>query len=156
MSVHAWFPSKHDIFVGGGDVPTDRLAVELTGGEGDILDRVKRWANAEGGWRTEPEDLARLRHRILLADPHLRALQRPRQQDVEDLIAKAIADENDLPPDAIAPKALAAAIVTTLLALQERFAEHGPSDPADYFGGASQMLRAALTALHARSDSSAR
>jgi len=155
-TVHAWFPSKDDIFVGGGDLPTDRLAVELTEGEGDLLDRVIRWANAEGASRPEPEDLARLRHRILLGDPHLRALQRARQQDVEDVIAKAIADESDLPSDAIAPKALAAAIVTTLLGLQERFATHGPSDQDDYFGGASEMLRAALAALPARSGSPAR
>jgi AcrR family transcriptional regulator len=151
-TVHAWFPSKDDIFVGGGDLPTDRLASELTDGEGDVLDRVRRWAGTEGATRPEPEDLARLRHRILLGDPHLRALQRGRQQDVEDLIAKAIADESDLPHDAVAPKALAAAIVAALLALQQRFVEHGPSDHADYFGGASEMLRAALATLHARSD----
>src|SRR5207302_94709 len=82
---------------------------------------------------------------------HLRALQRARQQGVEDLIAKAIADESDLPHDAIAPKALAAAIVTTLLALQEGFAEHGPPDHPDFFGGASKMLGAALAAPAVRS-----
>ena len=77
-------------------------------------------------------------------------------EGVEDLIAKAIADESDLPHDAIAPKALAAAIVTTLLALQEGFAEHGPSDHPDFFGGASKMLGAALAALPARSGTADR
>jgi AcrR family transcriptional regulator len=151
-TVHAWFPSKDDIFVVGADLPKDRLAAELKDGEGDLIDRVRRWVEAEGDSRPEPEDVARLRHRVLLTDPHLRALQRARQQDVEDLIAAAIAAGNDLPRDAIAPKALAAAIVTTLLALQERFVAHGHSQEADHFGGASEMLRAALTALHARAD----
>ena len=93
----AWFPSKDDIFVGGGGLPTDRLAAELNDGEGDLLDRVRRWANAEGNSRPGPEDLARFRHRVLLGDPHLRALQRAGQQDVEDLIAQTIADESHLP-----------------------------------------------------------
>ena len=78
-------------------VSPPRLAAELNDGEGDLLDRVRRWANAEGNSRPGPEDLARFRHRVLLGDPHLRALQRAGQQDVEDLIAQTIADESHLP-----------------------------------------------------------
>src|SRR6266536_6262109 len=109
-TVHAWFPSKEDIVVGASDLPIDRLAAELADGEGDTLDRIRRWIDAEGALRTEPDDLARLRHRLLLADPHMRTLQRARQQAAEELIASAIADEAGLRRDAVAPRALGAAV----------------------------------------------
>jgi AcrR family transcriptional regulator len=145
-TVHQWFPSKEDIIVGASREPLERLAAELAEGEGDILDRLHRWLEAEGDRRTEPDDLARLRHRVLLADPHLRAVQRARLQDLEELLAAAIAKDASLPPDAVAPRALAAAIATTLLALQERFVQD--DDPeATRFEGSNEMLRAALAAL---------
>lgn len=148
-TVHAWFPSKEDIVVGASDLPIDRLAAELADGEGDTLDRIRRWIDAEDALRTEPDDLARLRHRLLLADPHMRTLQRARQQAVEELIASAIADEAGLPRDAVAPRALAAAVITILLAMQERFADDNDAYASD-FEGAQAMLRAALTALRDR------
>lgn len=148
-TVHAWFPSKEDIVVGASDLPIDRLAAELADGEGDTLDRIRRWIDAEDALRTEPDDLARLRHRLLLADPHMRTLQRARQQAVEELIASAIADEAGLPRDAVAPRALAAAVITILLAMQERFADDNDAYARD-FEGAQAMLRAALTALRNR------
>ncbi len=148
-TVHAWFPSKEDIVVGAVDLPIERLAAELADGEGDTLDRIRRWIDAEGALRTEPDDLARLRHRLLLADPHMRTLQRARQQAVEDLIASAIADEGGLPRGAVAPRALAAAVITILLAMQERFADDNDAYSRD-FEGAQEMLRAALTALRDR------
>jgi AcrR family transcriptional regulator len=148
-TVHAWFPSKEDIVVGASDLPIDRLAAHLADGEGDTLDRIRRWIDAEGALRTEPDDLARLRHRLLLADPHMRTLQRARQQAVEELIASAIADEAALPRDAVAPRALATAVITILLAMQERFADDNDSYARD-FEGAHAMLRAALTALRDR------
>ena len=97
--------------------------------------------------RTEPDELTRLRHRLLLSDPHLRAGQRARLQAIEDLIAASIADETDLPSDAVAPHALAAAIVTTLIAMQERFAAGRRGSPED-FARTDRMLHAALQALH--------
>lgn len=147
-TVHAWFPSKEDIVIGAFDLPIERLAAELAGGEGDILDRVRRWLEAEEAHHTEPDDLMRLRHRVLLSDPHLRAAQRGRQQAIEELVASAVARDVGLPADAVAPRAFAAAVVATLLALQERFAEDADPDPTR-FEGAQPMLRAALAALAA-------
>jgi AcrR family transcriptional regulator len=148
-TVHQWFPSKEDIIVGASREPRERLAAELADGEGDVLDRLRRWVEAEGDHRTEPDDLARRRHRVLLADPHLRALQRARLQDLEEIIAAAIAKDTSLPADAVAPRALAAAIATTLLALQQRFVDE--VDPeGTRFEATDQMLRAALTALRDR------
>jgi AcrR family transcriptional regulator len=146
-TVHQWFPSKEDIVLSAIDLPIERLATELASGDGDTLERVRRWLATESEFRTEPDDLARLRHQLLLSDPHLRAGQRARQQAIEDLIATAIRQETGHPAHAIAPHALAAAIVTTLLALQERFAVGGASNAED-FAGAHEMLHAALRALH--------
>ena len=151
-TVHAWFRSKEDIVIGAEDLRVDRLAVELADGEGDTLDRVRRWIAVEGTLRAEPDELSRLRHRVLLADPHLRTVQRGRQEAVETLIAAAVADEAGLPRDAVAPRALAAAVITTLLALQERFAADSDT-PAEGFEGAQTMLRAALVALRDRDRS---
>src|SRR4051812_40344980 len=71
-------PSKAEIIAGASREPRERLAVELAADEGEILDRLRRRVEAEGDRRTELNDLARLRHRALLADPHLRAVQRAR------------------------------------------------------------------------------
>jgi hypothetical protein len=103
---------------------------------------------AEGERMTESEDLARLRRRVVLADPHLRAIQRARMQDIEDIVAAAIANDTALPPDAVAPRALAAAITTTLLAMQQCFVDDDAS-----FAGPVDMLRAALAALRNRAAS---
>jgi AcrR family transcriptional regulator len=149
-TVYAWFDSKEDIVVGKNTLPIDRLAVELERKEGDTLDRIQRWITAEATHRPEPEDVARLRHRVLLADPHLRQAQRAREDAAERLIAAAIGEEAGLPPDAVAPRALAAAIITNLLGLGERYASHEADSPTTDFTGVEQMLRAALAALRDR------
>jgi AcrR family transcriptional regulator len=145
-TVHQWFPAKEDIVLSAFDEPTARLTAELADGDGDTLDRIRHWLDAESQARTEPDELTRLRHQLLVSDPHLRAGQRARLQAIEDLIADSIADETNLPHDAVAPHALAAAIVTTLLAMQQRFAE-GRTSYAEDFAGSYAMLRAALQAL---------
>ena len=148
-TVHQWFPSKEDIVLAAFDLPIERLTSELATGEGTTLDRVRRWIEIESQARTEPDDLTRLRHQLLLTDPHLRAGQRARQQAIEDLLAASIADETSLPESAVAPHALAAAVVTSLLAMQERFAEQRDEYTGD-FAGTHEMLDAALHALRTR------
>ena len=149
-TVHTWFPSKEDIVVGAADLPLDRLGAALACGEGDTVDRMQRWISAEEGLNTDPDDVRRMRHRLLLTEPHLRSAQRARQQAAETLIATAIADEVGLPHEAVAPRALAAAIVATLLALQERFVEQRSGAAGAEFAGVEPMVRAALAALRDR------
>jgi AcrR family transcriptional regulator len=147
-TVHAWFPSKEDIVVDASDVRIDHLADALrAGGEGNTIDHILRWLKAEGAALTEPDELMRQRYRVLLADPHLRALQRSRHEAVENLIASSIAEETGRSPQALGPRALAAAVVTVLLAMQERFAAASGEDDADV-QTAMKMLRAALEDLH--------
>jgi len=148
-TVHTWFASKEDIVIGALDLPIERLTTELEQGEGDVLDRLRRWIEIEGEHRTEPDELTRLRHRVLLADPHLRAAQRARQQAIEEVVAAAVAKDVGLPAGAVAPRAFAAAVITSLMALQERFAE-GLDPDASSFAGTQAMLRAALGALRDR------
>lgn len=147
-TVHQWFRSKEDIVVGGSDASVARLAAALAEDDGDVLDRVKRWLDGEAEHQTEPEELARLRHRVLLADPHLRAVLRGSLQDAEELIAAEIARETRLAPDGIAPRALAAAITTSLLAMQQHYAQRRRAGE-ETFESVLPMLRAALAALHA-------
>jgi AcrR family transcriptional regulator len=146
-TVHTWFPSKEDIVLGTSDVRIDQLTAALqAGGEQDTIERIVRWLQTVGAARTEPDKLMRLRHRVLLADPQLRAHQRGRLEAVEKLIASAIAEETGLSSDALAPRSLAAAIATMLLAMGERFAHARDDDEAD-IDIALKMLRAALDDL---------
>jgi AcrR family transcriptional regulator len=146
-TVHAWFPSKEDIVVGATDVRIDHLAEALrAGGEGDTIDRILRWLESLSASRTEPDELMRLRYRVLLADPQLRALQRSRHEAAEKLIASSIGEETGLSADALGPRALAAAIIAMLLAMEERFIQTRDEDDLDV-DIALKMLHAALDAL---------
>lgn len=147
-TVHAWFPSKDDIIVV--DASSARIsqleeALE-SDGDGDTLDRILLWLEDVSASRTEPRELMRQRYRILLSDPQLRALQRGRMEGVEKLIAVSMARESGHAPNALGPRALAAAIVTMLLAMQELFAYSRDADEAD-FASAVRMLRAAFDSL---------
>ena len=115
-------------------------------GDGDTLDRVRRWLDGERHAHTEPDEITRLRHRLLLTDPQLRAGQRARQQAAEDLIATAIADETDSPPtpSPLEPSPPRSSRLSSRHA--ERFAEQRERHDED-FAGTRDMLRAALDAL---------
>jgi len=154
-TVHQWFGSKEDTIVGGSDESNTRLAAALAENDGDVLDRINRWLAVEAeSQSSEAKDLERLRHRVLLADPHLRAVHRGRLQDAEGLIAAAIAEEVSLPADADAPRALAAAVTTNLVAMQERFVAGTDADADPKASeGTQEMLRAALDALRRRAAS---
>ena len=145
-TVHAWFPSKDDIVIGTSARIDDLAAALQAGGDGDTIDIIAAWLETVGAARTEPDELARLRYRVVLANSQLRALQRGRLETVEKLIASAIADETGLSSDALGPRSLAAAIVTMLWAMQERFAYARDDDEAD-IDIALKMLRAALDGL---------
>ena len=150
-TVHAWFPFKEDIVLSGADLRVDLLATILATGEGTVLDRIRQWLEAVHLRDEGSDELERRRHRIVLSDPRLRAEYRNRQQVVEDLIAAAIVRDTDLPDNAVAARALAAAILTSLLAMQERFVKDQPAYRND-FAGTEQMLSAALNALPPPTD----
>jgi len=146
-TVHAWYPAKEDIVLGGADVRIDRLEEELRAGEGDTLARLRRWLVAEGAQDAERDDLQPLRQRVIFGDAHLRAAHRARQERVELLVAQTIADEVGVAADAVGPRALAAAVVTTLLGLQARHADPDSARRGQESEVAFRMLDAALGAL---------
>ena len=150
-TVHAWFPFKEDIVLSGADLRVDLLETILSTGEGTVLDRIRQWLDAVHLPDEESDELERLRHRVVLSDARLRAEYRNRQHAVEDLIAAAIVRDTELPDNAVAARALAAAILTSLLAMQERFVKAQPAYRDD-FAGTEQMLNAALNALPRHTD----
>jgi AcrR family transcriptional regulator len=145
-TVNVWFSSKEDIVLSGTDLHVDLLASTLAEYEGTTIDRVRQWIDLIELPREHPGELEHLRHRVIASDPYLRAAQRGRQHMIEDLVAGAIAREVGLPDRAVAPRALASAILTALIAMQQRFVEQEPSYAAD-FRGVDDMLRAGLAAL---------
>lgn len=135
-TVHAWFASKEDIVVGTVDPASARLRSSLDGSEA-LLDRLIHWAEGERG--EGADELSELRCRVLAANPHLRAAQRARYLELEEVIAVAVAAEVGLPGDAVAPRAFAAALLTAALRA-----------PAASEAGTHVLLRAAFDALRDR------
>jgi AcrR family transcriptional regulator len=150
-TVHTWFSSKEDIVLGGLVQPLDRLAAALAGSDGDVLERIVRWMQAEG----EPhvDDLSLLRQRAVASDPHLRGLAMAMLADSEKAIALAVAQDAGVAADGVAAHTYAGAVITLLTTLGDRVAERRVrTDPAD-LEAALALLRGALDALRGHAAS---
>ncbi|HWT92609.1 MAG TPA: helix-turn-helix domain-containing protein [Solirubrobacteraceae bacterium] len=141
-TLFTWFASKEDIVLRGLDAHIDALLAALDATEGDTVDRLERWMAGQGERiAAEEDELSRLRTRAILADPHLRALQRTHLDVAERAIAASAARETGLPAEGLASQAFAAAAVSILGGLQERFAAE------DHERGDGTELRTAFTLL---------
>ncbi len=146
-TVHTWFASKEDIVLGGLVQPLDRLAAALDGSDGDVLERIVRWLEAEGA--SHVEDLSLLRQRTVAHDPHLRGLATDRLAESEKAIARAVAEDAGVAPDSLAAHTYAGAVITLLTTLGARVADRQLAiDPAE-LEQALALLRGALDALRA-------
>ena len=146
-TVHTWFPSKEDIVLGGLVQPLDRLAAALSGGDGDVLERIVRWMEAEG--ETHLEELSLLRQRAVASDPHLRGLATARLAESEQAIARAVAEDAGVAADSLAAHTYAGAVITLLTTLSDRVADGRARAVPDELEPALALLRGALDALRA-------
>jgi AcrR family transcriptional regulator len=146
-TVHTWFRSKDDIILGELEQPLKRLEEELRTGPGDTVDRIERWLHAEGRTVAAEGDLARLRLRALGTDSHLRSLERERLTGPETAIAEAIAADTGAPPDSLAARAFAAATISILLGLRERYITPETTKAPDDLAEGFRLLRGAHDAL---------
>ena len=146
-TVHTWFRSKDDIVLRELEAPLSRLEEGLRTGSGDTVDRIQRWLYAEGATVAAEGDLAQLRLQALATDPHLRGLERERLIGAETAIAEAIAADTGALPDSLAARAFAAATISILLVLRERFITRGAKEAPDNLAEGFRLLRGAYAAL---------
>jgi len=120
VTIH--FPTKADLLFDGDPFTLDTLAVRLDERPpgASALRVVRDWMHAtmrELGERAEGEDIWRrrsLRARVIGADPELLARARAGYYPYEQLIAAHLCRDAGLPPDAIAPRLAAIAVVAGL------------------------------------------
>jgi AcrR family transcriptional regulator len=146
-TVHGWFRSKDEIFLGPLDAPIERLEDELRHGQGTVVDRLERYMHGESRPIGPDDELRALHFAALTSDPNLRALERERLRRVEIAVATAVATDTGLAADGPAAQAFAAATISVMLGLRARYAHRAPAAP-DVVDEGFTFLRRALMALH--------
>jgi AcrR family transcriptional regulator len=153
-TVFAWFGSKEDIVLGHADENLQRLMDAVARDDGQVLDRIEAWLDGEAKRSQDDDDIHRERHRVVASDPYLRARERERLTASEEAIAVAVARELGLPADELGPRAFAAAVISVLLLLRQRYivepdtatARDGRADGLAFLRGGITGLRTAVEA----------
>jgi AcrR family transcriptional regulator len=147
-TVFSWFSCKDDIVLGGLGEDVERLQEALASGDGDVVDRIEAWLDAEGRFVRDVGELRRLRYRAVTSDPYLRSRARALWEGAEDAIAAALARDLEQPADAIGPRAFAAAVMGVLVGLRQlSLTEPDPSAAAEQLEAGLAFLRGGVTAL---------
>jgi AcrR family transcriptional regulator len=151
-TVFAWFACKDDIVLGGLGEDVQRLQEALATGDGDVVDRIEAWLDAEGRFVRDVGELRRLRYRAVTTDPYLRSRARALWDDAEETIAAALARDLGQSADGIGPRAFAAAVMGVLVGLRRLYlTEPDPSEAAEQLEAGLAFLRGGVAALgHAR------
>jgi AcrR family transcriptional regulator len=152
-TVFAWFACKDDIVLGGLGEDVQRLQEALATGDGDVVDRIEAWLDAEGRLVRDVGELRRLRYRAVTTDPYLRSRARALWDDAEDTIAAAVARDLGQSADGIGPRAFAAAVMGVLVALRRMsLTEPDPGESAAELEAGLAFLRGGVAALGHATD----
>jgi AcrR family transcriptional regulator len=147
-TVFAWFACKDDIVLGGLGEDVQRLQEALATGDGDVVDRIEAWLDAEGRFVRDVGELRRLRYRAVTTDPYLRSRARALWDDAEETIAAALARDLGQSADGIGPRAFAAAVMGVLVGLRRLYlTEPDPSEAAEQLEAGLAFLRGGVAAL---------
>lgn len=150
-TVSTWFPSKDDILFEGADATIERGVEHLTGGQGDVVDRLLAWFEDEANRRDAPDpELERLRNDAIQHDPELRARYHQLFARGQAAFAQAAADYSGVPADNLGPKLFAGAAVAFIEELAAMsISEDSPSFESPQFTSGVAYLKAALAAITA-------
>jgi AcrR family transcriptional regulator len=152
-TVFAWFACKDDIVLGGLGEDVQRLQEALATGDGDVVDRIEAWLDAEGRFVRDVGELRRLRYRAVTTDPYLRSRARALWDDAEDTIAAALARDLGQSADGIGPCAFAAAVMGVLVGLRQMsLTEPDPAEAAAQMEAGLAFLRGGVAALGHATD----
>jgi AcrR family transcriptional regulator len=154
----SYFPSKeavvfHDVeseLDGLAGALRDRLPAETA------FDALRRWIDTKFDESMGAEDEALLRKRLCREDEGLANFEGGVLARMHELLAEAIAEDLDEPPDALRPRLVAAAAVAALTSLKgtvdEKAEQHVPVDKVEALAvldDAMLFLRGGLDALSA-------
>jgi AcrR family transcriptional regulator len=152
-TVFAWFSCKDDIVLGGLGEDVQRLQEALATRDGDVVDRIEAWLDAEGRFVRDVGELRRLRYRAVTTDPYLRSRARALWDDAEETIAAALARDLGQSADGIGPRAFAAAVMGVLVGLRQMsLTEPDPAEAAAQLEAGLAFLRGGVTALAHATD----
>jgi AcrR family transcriptional regulator len=152
-TVFAWFACKDDIVLGGLGEDVQRLQEALATGDGDVVDRIEAWLDAEGRFVRDVGELRRLRYRAVTTDPYLRSRARALWDDAEDTIAAALARDLGQSAEGIGPCAFAAAVMGVLVGLRQMsLTEPDPAEAAAQLEAGLAFLRGGVAALGHATD----
>jgi AcrR family transcriptional regulator len=143
------FLTKEAIFFEGLSDALSRAEAMLESGEGDTVDRLRAWIGqmAEQEARDADElELRALRSRAIAHDPDLRALFAQHFDRAHTAIARAVADEKDVSPEATGPQMVAAAAIA-MLRVVERLASEDDAQALLELERGFTVLRGALAAV---------
>jgi AcrR family transcriptional regulator len=133
------FPTKEDLLFADDPFTSASLAERLADRAAPTLDAVREWLRdtmkaldqRDADRYREPGEIWARRTRranLIAEDDDLRGRARAAYQDLERLIATAIAEDNDLPADALAPRLTAYALIG---GLRELYTTHEVTHDAD-------------------------
>lgn len=133
------FPTKEDLLFAGDPFTSSSLAARLVDRAAPTLDVVRAWLRdtmkaldeRDADRYREPGEIWARRARranLIAEDDDLRGRARAAYQDLERLVAAAIAEDHDLPADALAPRLTA---YTLIGGLRELYTTHEVTHDAD-------------------------
>lgn len=140
------FHSKDEIFFEGIPEALDRVEHLLDTGEGDFVDRLRIWIDEMSGHQKDDLELRALRSRAIAHDPELRTLFAQHFDRAHDAVARRIAADTGMAPEAAGPQMIASATVAMFRVI-ERLASVGDEEAAAELERGFSVLRGALTAL---------
>ena len=140
------FPSKEAIFFEGVPEALDRVEHLLETGEGDLVQRLRIWIDEMSALQKDDLELRQMRSHAIAEDPDLRALFAQHFDRAHVAVARKVATDTGVSPDAVGPQLIASATVAMFRVI-ERLASEGDDAAGPELERGFEVLRGALTAL---------
>jgi AcrR family transcriptional regulator len=161
-TVSTYFPSKEGIVFEEYEAAIDRFAERLAGRRPGacVHDVMCEWLLDEerdqhgpsrgivGASDAEEADFARMRETAIASDPDLWALQRRYMLPMVGHVARGVAEDLGVAPDALEAQVAAESMIAVLLAMNARAARTGTAATVEY-DAAMRFLRAGLETCRA-------
>lgn len=151
-TIFAYFESKEDILFSEESILLDELRRRLDERPADAttVDALREFL----GCMESPDDEARLRKKVIMANPALQMKMRARHVQLEPMLAESIARDLGTEPDDIRPLLIAASMTAAFTSVRDRFfeAESG-GEPVSHEQGMAildevlEFLRGGLEAI---------
>ena len=152
LTIFAYFESKEDILFSEESILLDELRRRLDERPADAttVDALREFL----GCMESPDDEARLRKKVIMANPALQMKMRARHVQLEPMLAESIARDLGTEPDDIRPLLIAASMTAAFTSVRDRFFEaESDGEPVSHEQGMAildevlEFLRGGLEAI---------